>query len=211
MFEVWIGDDAPGAVAAALLPHLRALADAGTTLFFMAGNRDFLLGDEYCRLAGMQRIEEPVILEDVQPKTLLIHGDSLCTDDHEYQRFRRKVRDPAWQSKMLSRPIWWRRTIATLARTISRWRNSNKSESIMDVNPGAVEGCFRSYQIERLIHGHTHRPAEHNIEIDGKSCTRLVLGDWHGKRGSLIQIAGDKAELLVIERDSKGEVRLSLT
>lgn len=175
----------------------------------MAGNRDFLLGDGYCQRAGMQRIEEPLVLEDLKPDTLLMHGDVLCTDDQEYQRFRAKVRNGAWQARMLCRPVWLRRTIGSLARAISRQRNRNKSERIMDVNPEAVTACFRNNQVERLIHGHTHRPAVHQVDVDGKLCTRMVLGDWHGERGSLIQIEGEQAELLVIERDSKDEVRLS--
>ena len=174
----------------------------------MAGNRDFLLGDDYCQRAGMQRIEEPFVLQGVKPDTLLMHGDVLCTDDYEYQRFRSKVRNPAWQARMLARPIWLRRSIASLARAISRRRNRNKSERIMDVNPEAVTACFRNHQVERLIHGHTHRPAEHQVEVDGKHCTRMVLGDWHGECGSLIQIEGNRAQLLVIGRDREGAIAL---
>jgi UDP-2,3-diacylglucosamine hydrolase len=195
-------------VAETLLPHFRALADSGTAILFMAGNRDFLLGDDYCRRAGIQRIEEPLALEQIQPRTLLMHGDALCTDDHEYQRFRAKVRNPAWQKKMLARPIWWRRAIAALARTISRWRNRNKSERIMDVNAEAVAECFRSHRIGRLIHGHTHRPAVHEVKVDGEALTRMVLGDWHGERGSLIRIEGHRAELLVMGRDDDGRIKL---
>jgi UDP-2,3-diacylglucosamine hydrolase len=172
----------------------------------MAGNRDFLLGEAYCRRAGIQHIEEPLVLEGIRPKTLLMHGDVLCTDDHEYMRFRLKVRNPVWQRKMLARPVWWRRSIAALARTISRQRNRNKPAGIMDVNAQTVEACFRNHQIERLIHGHTHRPAVHQLKVDGKSCTRMVLGDWHGERGSVIRIERDKAELLTIERDSEGKI-----
>lgn len=208
MFEVWIGDDASDPVSESLLPHFRALADSGTAIYFMAGNRDFLLGDAYCRRAGIKRIEEPRLLEGVQPPTLLMHGDVLCTDDHEYQRFRRKVRDPAWQARMLARPIWLRRGIATLARMISRRRNRNKPQSIMDVNPMAVQNCFRDHSIARLIHGHTHRPAVHELKVDGQARTRMVLGDWHGERGSLILIEDRQADLMVLERDEAGAVAL---
>lgn len=200
LFEVWIGDDAMDPTAEALLPHFQNLADSGTELYFMAGNRDFLVGEDYCRRARLQRIEEPLILEGVEPPTLLMHGDILCTDDTEYQRFRRRVRNPDWQSAMLRRPLWWRRLLAGLARRLSRWRNRNKPEQIMDVNTEAVQTCFRQHGVTRIIHGHTHRPAVHRLNVDGLKRERIVLGDWHPETGSLVEIQGALAQLKPINR-----------
>jgi UDP-2,3-diacylglucosamine hydrolase len=188
LFEVWIGDDAPSPNARQVGRALKKLTDAGVPVHFLCGNRDFLLGDTYCAQAGMQRLEEPAALEDYGPPTALIHGDTLCTDDADYQRFRAKVRDPEWQQQTLAKPLWWRKILARFARMISRHRNRNKSAEIMDVNPGAVVECFRSLKIERLIHGHTHRPAIHRFEVDGRSVARIVLGDWHDHQGSAVRI-----------------------
>ena len=199
LFEVWIGDDARDSVGERLIEPFRRLSARGTGIYFMAGNRDFLLGNEYCQRANIQRIEEPLMLEGVKPPTLLMHGDTLCTDDTDYQRFRRKVRDPAWQRKILSRPLAWRKLLARIARSISRWRNRRKPVAIMDVNRQAVHDCFREYAVQRLIHGHTHRPAVHDLDVEGRACQRMVLGDWHGRRGSLIEIQGNTARLLPLE------------
>ena len=199
LFEVWIGDDARDSVGEQLIEPFRQLAARGTRVYFMAGNRDFLVGDDYCRRAHIQRIDEPLLLDGVEPPTLLMHGDTLCTDDADYQRFRRKVRNPDWQQKILSRPLVWRKLLARLARSISRWRNRRKPAAIMDVNPQAVHECFRKYAVQRLIHGHTHRPAVHDVDVDGNARQRLVLGDWHGRRGSLIEIQGNTARLLPLE------------
>lgn len=188
--------------------QLRALRESGTDVFFLCGNRDFLLGDDYCRRAGMVRLEEPVILAEAAPSTALLHGDSLCTDDHAYQRFRARVRDPAWQARALSRPLWWRRILARVARTISRRRNRGKPDRIMDVNAAAVADSFRRLGVERLIHGHTHRPAIHRLQVDDRAVARVVLGDWHADRGSLVRLAADEIELLEIERDAAGDVIL---
>lgn len=199
LFEVWIGDDARDSVGEQLIEPFRQLSARGTRVYFMAGNRDFLVGDEYCQRANIQRIDEPLILEGVTPATLLMHGDTLCTDDTDYQRFRRKVRNPAWQRKILSRPLAWRKLLARIARSISRWRNRRKPTAIMDVNPQSVHDCFREHAVQRLIHGHTHRPAIHDLNIEGKPCQRMVLGDWDGRRGSLIEIKGNRAGLLPLE------------
>ncbi|MGY6630757.1 MAG: UDP-2,3-diacylglucosamine diphosphatase [Wenzhouxiangella sp.] len=196
LFDVWIGDDAADPVGEQLIEPFRRLSAGGTRIYFMAGNRDFLLGDDYCQRAGIQRIAEPLRLEGVEPATLLMHGDTLCTDDAEYQRFRRKVRNPDWQRKMLGRPLVWRRLLARLARALSRWRNRSKALDIMDVNAGTVEACFRQHQVQRLIHGHTHRPAVHDLQVDGQPCERLVLSDWDEDRGSVIELRDGQARLV---------------
>jgi UDP-2,3-diacylglucosamine hydrolase len=209
LFEAWIGDDDSSALAGEVATELRSLSAAGVESFFLCGNRDFLLGDDYCKRAGMQRLKEPVFLSGSALSIALLHGDRLCTDDHDYQRFRARVRDPRWQSRILSRPLWWRRILARLARTISRRRSRAKQHEIMDVNQQAVADEFRQNQVQRLIHGHTHRPAIHRLEIDGRTVARIVLGDWHEDRGSAARLAGDKIELLEIAYDRDGQLNLN--
>ncbi|MFW5815742.1 MAG: UDP-2,3-diacylglucosamine diphosphatase [Wenzhouxiangella sp.] len=208
LFEVWIGDDGADDLADAVAADLRRLADSGIAVRFLPGNRDFLLGDAYCARAGMQPCREPLMLETNGPATALMHGDTLCTDDLDYQRFRAKVRDPAWQERMLSRPLWWRRVLARLARAISRARNRGASPEIMDVNAGTVVQCFQDLSIRRLIHGHTHRPGIHQFEINGESCHRIVLGDWHGETGSVCEVTGEQARLLRLRRRADGALQL---
>lgn len=208
LFEAWIGDDGADAMAREVAAGLRRLSTRGTAVHFIHGNRDFLMGERYCAQAGMQMLQEPILLKTVQPATALMHGDSLCTDDIDYQRFRSKTRSPAWQAKVLSRPLWWRRLLARLARAISRNRNRGKAPEIMDVNEESVHDCFRQLQATRLIHGHTHRPAVHRIEVDGRDCERIVLGDWHGERGSVLQIQGRQARLMLLRRKDDGQPEL---
>jgi UDP-2,3-diacylglucosamine hydrolase len=188
---------------------LKSLSETGVDLYFMAGNRDFLVGEDYCRHAGLVPLAEPFRVDDNILSAVLMHGDTLCTDDHAYQRFRRKVRNPVWQQRVLSRPLWWRRILAGLARSISRRQNRNKPEAIMDVNAQAVIDTFREHDIDCLIHGHTHRPAIHELKVDGRPCRRVVLGDWHGERGSVVRIEDGQIELLDLRRDSQGKLALS--
>lgn len=209
LFEVWIGDDAPPPSALQIAWAIKALTDSGVKVYFLCGNRDFLLGDSFCALAGMQRIHEPVHLHGHGPATALLHGDTLCTDDLDYQRFRARVRDPDWQRRTLSRPRWWRKILSRIARTISRQRNRSKPAEIMDVNSDAVSLTFRSLSIDRLIHGHTHRPAIHRLNVDGRPVTRVVLGDWHEDRGSAIRLEPEgQLELLQIVYDDDKTIRL---
>lgn len=178
-------------------------------MFFLCGNRDFLLGDEYCNRAGTRHIEEPELLEADEPPILLLHGDVLCTDDVSYQRFRRKVRDPEWQRRILSRPVWWRRLLARLARVMSRRHTGSTEGAIMDVNPEAVEDAFRKHGVRRIIHGHTHRRAIHDLEVDHQHRQRIVLGDWH-ESGSAVRIDGEGIAMLTIARDDREELELRL-
>ena len=184
------------------------MSESGTTIHFLPGNRDFLLGEDYCRSAGMQLLNEPVLLDDSATRTALIHGDSLCTDDADYQRFRRRVRDPDWQARILSRPLWWRHLLARVARTVSKRRNRGKAPEIMDVSEAAVRQCFRDLGIQRLIHGHTHRPAVHRLEIESGLGERIVLGDWHGQTGSVVEIHGDQVTLMLLRRDGAGDLEM---
>ncbi len=209
LFEVWIGDDGASGPATAAAQALHALSAAGVTIHFLCGNRDFLLGDGYCAQAGMRRLQEPVYLPETLPATALMHGDSLCTDDLDYQRFRAKVRDPAWQARTLSKPLWWRKLLARIARTISQRRNRNKPAEIMDVNAQAVVDAFKRLKVNRLIHGHTHRPAIHRLTVDGQSLVRVVLGDWHRRQGSAVRIDScGQIELVKLGYDRDGVLQL---
>ena len=190
LFEAWVGDDDPDPHHERVAGALAGLRDAGTPIRFLAGNRDFLLREAYARKAGMELLKEPVRTDVGGVTTLLLHGDVLCTDDAEYQQFRRMVQNPAWQEQFLSRSLEERKALAGQARMESRRRGAEKAEDIMDVNPGAVEALFRQHGVARVIHGHTHRPAVHGITVDGEACERIVLGDWY-EQGSVLSVADD--------------------
>lgn len=187
LFEYWAGDDDLDAplhrdIGAAFC----ALADAGTPVFFMHGNRDFLLGERYARTAGLTLLPDPWPVDLYGRRALLTHGDTLCTDDVEYQAFRRQVRDAGWQRTFLDLPLAERRAQIEALRMRSEQEKSYKAAAIMDVNPLAVKEMLRSHDYPPLlIHGHTHRPAAHDIEDDGHRSTRWVLGDWH-ERGDYL-------------------------
>ncbi|MEM1081986.1 MAG: UDP-2,3-diacylglucosamine diphosphatase [Pseudomonadota bacterium] len=197
LFETWLGDDAIGSLERAIADALLSLNEHGVAVFFICGNRDFLLGDDYCQRAGMMRLTEPVLIDLYNVPTLLLHGDTLCTGDIEYQRYRTRVRDPEWQRQVLSRPRWVRRTMAYSLRTISRLRTRGKKHIIMDVNHTTVLNVFEQSQATRMIHGHTHRPG-HHLYRDGRY-ERIVLGDWE-KNGSVLSVSSDEAQLIVLNR-----------
>lgn len=179
LFESWIGDDDDAALPARVAQATRALRDAGVPVYFMHGNRDFLLGEDYAARAGMTLLADPAVIELGGERVLLMHGDTLCTDDVEYLKFRTLVRDPRWQQQFLARPLDERRAFAAQARGESRKHTSTARPDIMDVNPHAVEAAMRAHGVRKLIHGHTHRPATHRFLLDGKSAERIVLGDWY--------------------------------
>lgn len=209
LFEAWIGDDVPGALGRRVADRLADLAAGGTGLYFMCGNRDFLIGDAYCRQAGMQRIEEPQLLEHGDESILLLHGDTLCTDDESYQRFRRKARDPAWQQRVLSKPAWMRKLLARLARWRSRRHTGSTEGHVMDVNPQAVEAAFLEHGVRRMIHGHTHRRAIHDLSVEQRHCQRIVLGDWH-ETGSAVRLDENGIAMTTIARDGSRKVQVRL-
>lgn len=173
-FEVWIGDDDSNALIEAVATELKSLADFGVKLFFMAGNRDFLLGNDFAARVGLQLIDEPYTLNYEDEKLLLLHGDSLCTLDTDYLKFRSMVRSKIWQQNFLSKPIAERRAIAKHLRDESQARGQEKAGYIMDVTPEEVEREMKAHDVKVLIHGHTHRPAVHRESFG----TRYVLGDW---------------------------------
>lgn len=187
LFEYWIGDDS------LVDPFNRRVADAiaatvaaGTPVYIMHGNRDFLIGRRLAAHTGMTLLPDPTLAELAGVPTLLMHGDTLCTDDHEYQRLRAKVRRPLWQWLILAHPLRIREWRAQRARRRSEARIRERPAEVLDVNTGAVEAAFRAHGYPRMIHGHTHRPARHQHDVDGHHCERWVLADWY-QRGSYLR------------------------
>lgn len=199
LFEAWVGDDDPAPVGAAVADGLRAVVDAGTPVAFMHGNRDFLVGHDYARRAGMRLLPDPsVILLDGRP-ALLMHGDLLCTADAGYMAFRAQTRDPEWQAQFLSQPLASRLAFAAKAREQSRshqaaLKDAGTMEAITDVTPSTVDEHFSRYGIDLMIHGHTHRPAIHSLQVGGRKCRRVVLGDWY-EQGSVLRASGGELRL----------------
>jgi UDP-2,3-diacylglucosamine hydrolase len=179
LFESWIGDDDDAPLPARVAQALRALRDSGVPIYFMHGNRDLLLGADYAARARLALLADPTLIDLCGERVLLMHGDTLCTDDVDYQKFRTLVRDPAWQRQFRAKPLAERRAFAAQARGESRKQTAMKAAEIMDVNQAAVESTMRAHGVRKLIHGHTHRPATHRFELDGRSAERIVLGDWY--------------------------------
>lgn len=188
LFEAWIGDDdLVSPIPATVAQALRKQADDGLDILIMHGNRDFLLGADFCRAAGCKLLPEPAKIDLHGTPTLIMHGDSLCTDDAAYQVFRNQVRNPAWQQAVLSRPPAERRLMAAQMRDESSVAKDGKTMVLMDVNPDAVAEAMRSHDCSRMIHGHTHRPALHYLEVDGGPCERWVLPDWYLGQGGYLR------------------------
>jgi UDP-2,3-diacylglucosamine hydrolase len=190
LFEAWLGDDDSTPLATRVTDLLHNFTAAGPELFIMQGNRDFLLGERFCQAAGARLLPDPTLIDLYGTPTLLMHGDSLCTADTQYQQFRRTARDPAWQADMLARSLEQRRDLAARLRGMSTEANSNKAEDIMDVSATEVEKIMTSQGVRQLIHGHTHRPARH----EGPSGIRWVLGDW-GQQGWVLEASSKKIKL----------------
>jgi len=186
LFEYWAGDDDIGDdLNREVADALAACAQKGTRVRIMHGNRDFLLGPGFAEASGARLLEDPTMLDLFGTKTLITHGDALCTDDHDYQAFRTQVRSPSWQKAFLTKPLAERKEMIAAARARSEAEKSRKPMEIMDVNQGAVEALLREHGYPRLIHGHTHRPARHEHRVDGRLCERWVLPDWYETGGAL--------------------------
>lgn len=191
LFEYWIGDDALSPAAVELAPRMSELGVAGVPCYFMHGNRDFLLGPAYAEQAGLRLLPEPCVIDLYGRPTLLLHGDTLCTDDVEYQAFRRQSRDPAWQAAVLAKSVEERLGLALAARDASRKHTGSMSTDIMDVNEKAVLDAFARHDVNRMIHGHTHRPAFHLHDLGtGSPGERIVLSDWY-RSGSYLEVSAD--------------------
>ncbi|GAB2542399.1 UDP-2,3-diacylglucosamine diphosphatase [Rhodanobacter koreensis] len=194
LVEAWIGDDDDAELPQRIAHATRAVRDAGVPVYFMVGNRDFLLGETFARHAGMTLLDDGTV-HDIQSRpTLLMHGDVLCTDDVAYQAARRQLRSPEWQAQVLAMPLEARRALAARAREESRQHTGSTMESIMDVNADAVAEAMRHAGVTRMIHGHTHRPAVHAFELDGQPAQRIVLGDWY-EHGSVLRVTVDGVDL----------------
>jgi UDP-2,3-diacylglucosamine hydrolase len=188
LFEYWAGDDDIQDVHhQPIISALKHLADAGVKLYIMHGNRDFLISSEFCKATGIRLLQDPSIINLHGKTALLTHGDDLCTDDVEYQKFRLQVRDAKWQVDFLKLPLKVRKDQIETIRTRSEHEKSQKSMQIMDVNQAAINSLLKTFHYpELLIHGHTHRPNQHHIQLDGHNITRWVLGDWF-EQGSYLR------------------------
>ena len=199
-FEYWAGDDdLAETLHTTVTQRLHALAQGGTRIYLMHGNLDFLIGIDFLRAASATLLPDPTLIDLYGHPTLLMHGDTLCSDDVEYQTFRSQVRDPAWQQHFLATPLAARKTQIEALRKRSELEKSNKAAEIMDTNADTVADTLRAYGYPRLIHGHTHRPARHVHTVDGKTCERWVLPDWYDAGGYLrCDAAGCAAQRLEI-------------
>ena len=185
-FEYWIGDDdLEAAFNAVIAGLLQGLTSQGVPVYLMHGNRDFLIGDAFCRATGAVLLADPSVVDIEGEKTLLAHGDTLCTDDHDYQAWRRVARSADWQQEFLAKPREERRRMIVGLREKSKTVIQAKPADIMDVNAGAVVDALRTAGVRRLVHGHTHRPGRHEHTVDGRLCERWVLPDWYGPGGYL--------------------------
>jgi UDP-2,3-diacylglucosamine hydrolase len=188
LFEYWIGDEAVEQPEfRPIAAGLRELTAAGTPVFVMHGNRDFLMGPGFERATGCRLLADPARVELYGTPTLLMHGDTMCTDDVEYMDFRKTVRSAAWQQDFLAKSVAERDRIVHEYREISKHSTAVKQPEIMDVNQKAVEAVMREHGVQRLIHGHTHRPREHLFSLDGRPARRMVLGDWY-QQGSVLRV-----------------------
>ena len=185
LFESWIGDDDDSPLAGRVARALCALSDSGVPIYFMRGNRDFVLGKDFARRAGMTILDDPTVIDLDGQRTLLMHGDTLCIDDIAYQKFRRLMHNRWFQRIALALPLSIRRRIAGRLRGQSQKHVARKSEAIMDVNQSAVEAAMREHGVRLLIHGHTHRPDTHRFDLDGQNAERIVLGDWYDQSSIL--------------------------
>jgi UDP-2,3-diacylglucosamine hydrolase len=185
LFDAWVGDDDPTPPRRAVKAALRRLTSGGTEVYFQHGNRDFLLGERFARETGVKFLPDYALIDLYGETTVLMHGDLLCSDDKPYLEFRAKTRTAEWRSRTLGLPLIVRLAAARWYRLRSYWHKSKKSQKIMDVNPDAVRETLARHGAARLIHGHTHRPAVHDLTVAGRRAQRFVLAPWEGE-GSLL-------------------------
>lgn len=186
LFEYWAGDDdLDDPFHQRICAALRELDAHNTRVFIMHGNRDFLMDKKLGMACHATLLDDPALIDLYGTPTLLTHGDSLCTDDTDYQHFRTMVRNNAWQKQFLSQPLDLRKKQIEQLRLQSESEKHGKEMALMDVNTDAVNELLRQYNYPRLIHGHTHRPAMHLHHVDGHTCKRWVLGDWDDKANAL--------------------------
>ncbi len=200
LFEAWIGDDDPDPEKLRIQSALRTLTTAGVPCFVMHGNRDFLIGNRFCTATGCKLLDDAgTVVHIDNRRVLLMHGDVLCTDDRAYQKLRRRVRKP-WLKWLLGHlPLSFRIWLAAKMRAGSKAHIENSMAQIMDVNSTAVERSMSKHNVDFLIHGHTHRPAIHNLVVNGSPATRIVLGDWY-TQGSVLRWDERGYQLLSLNR-----------
>lgn len=194
LFEMWVGDDDDDPTIQAIKNSLRELVDSGTEVNFIHGNRDFLIGRQFSEQTGVKLLAESCVVTFDGTPCLLMHGDTLCTDDDDYQNFRQQVRQPEWQQKMLGKSLDQRRELGRELRQQSKTMSSRKSSDIMDVSQKEVERVMTELGVNTLIHGHTHRPATHKFKLNGQKAQRIVLGDWD-KQGWCVELNNSIIEL----------------
>lgn len=199
LFESWVGDDDPNEHYTWIKQALRKLTRKKVPVFFMHGNRDFMIGAQFAAETGITILPDPTIADLYGEAVLLSHGDAYCIDDHEYQAVRKMTRDPAWQAMMLARPLQERLAFAAQARAQSRERGQTISDDITDVNDEAILAALRDSGVSTLLHGHTHRPAVHELTVDGRPARRIVLGDWY-EQGSVLRWDESGARLAAMPR-----------
>jgi UDP-2,3-diacylglucosamine hydrolase len=199
LFEAWVGDDDRATDNERVCRALRELNASGVACFALHGNRDFLLGTGFCERSGCRLLGDPVVAQLDEERVLLTHGDALCTDDHAYQELRSIVRRERWQRRFLALPRATRELLANEVRAGSRRHISRTIPYIMDVNAQAVTAAFRAADVRRMIHGHTHRPGLHDLEIDGEHAQRIVLGAWY-EQGSYLKVEGGRYALRALPR-----------
>ncbi len=200
LFETWIGDDDGEAVRDEICAALRRLTRGGTPCWVMRGNRDFLLGTQFEQRSGCELLPDPTLLQIGGVRVVLSHGDLLCTADQGYQQFRTLTRSTAFQTAYLGLPVNTRRALAQMARAGSHEHTRQMRSEIMDVEATAVAAALRCGGTDLLIHGHTHRPGIHKLLVDGRSATRIVLGDWYDQGSCLVLQADGSYELLEMAR-----------
>ena len=195
LFESWIGDDDDSVFVLNIASALFALKQSGTMIYYIHGNRDFLLGKKYAKKSGMTLLPEVKAIDLYGQKAVIMHGDTLCIDDVDYQKFRKKSRSWWWQTMITSLPLFVRRKIADNYRKKSSAATAMKAQDIMDVNKLEVVKCLESYQCQWLIHGHTHRPWVHDISANNLPAKRIVLGDWY-EQGAWLKVDANGFTLL---------------
>jgi len=186
LFEAWVGDDDPNTHYTRIKRSIRKVVDKGIPVYFMHGNRDFMIGRQFANETGVEILKDPFLVQMYGHKAVLSHGDAMCTDDTQYQRVRAMTRNPDWQASMLAKPLKERLLIAEEARRQSLEQTLNMSMDIMDVNQDAVEKVIRDHGADVLVHGHTHRPDVHTIDLGNRKAKRIVLGDWY-TQGSVLR------------------------
>ena len=186
LFDVWVGDDDFTAPNVQIRRELKQLTDSGVTVYLQRGNRDFLIGKRFARGTGVILLDDYAVIDLEGEKTLLTHGDLLCSDDVAYQSFRTKSRTNEWQQNVLSKPLWLRLIAARWYRLRSFWHKQQKSNYVMDVNQTTVNNVMIQHHCTRLIHGHTHRPALYEFDLNGQKVQRFVLADWNDEGGEVL-------------------------